>query len=464
MNKIKLFAAFMFLLIIGSAAYGQSERRIISLGWEDVVGQSLKENESLESKTIDYKIQNLEYLRAYSNFLPELSYQGMVTHNIEAPQMPNPFYDAANPQSGPPFLSFATEYNYQHSLVLNYPIFTGGMRLFNIRMQSELQKSLKEELSGMKNETALSALSAYFGAILSEQVEKSNKDAVEAAKENLDQVQKFFDAGSATSLDLQRAKAQYYSTLPAYETALNSKRLAYQNLKFILNLSLTDSLIVRDSLAQMSFLKEYQGVELMELKELAADNRPDLKALSHRADAVDEGEKIALGSFLPTIALSYNITKQAQLDSPDFRFSDFSMSTGEYLRSKALTVSINWPLFQGGKRLLDYQKARLQTKQVEIALNQGKDQAEIDVERSYYGYQEAVKNLNALQEAMLQSKESLRLANLLFSEGMSVQKDVLDAQLLYTQSTIQYLQGIYNYNISQLSLLNSIGLIKKIWE
>ncbi|HEX3075187.1 MAG TPA: TolC family protein [Ignavibacteriales bacterium] len=213
----------------------------------------------------------------------------------------------------------------------------------------------------------------------------------------------------------------------------------------------------------MSFLTEYAEIELPELKQLARENRPDLKALTHRADAIDEGEKMAIGKFLPTLSVSYGITKQAQ-DSVDFSFGDITGSSLDYIRAKALTFSLNWPLFQGGKRLLDYQKARLQTKQVEIALNQGKDQAEIDVERSYYGYQEAVKNLNALQEAMLQSKESLRLANLLFSEGMSVQKDVLDAQLLYTQSTIQYLQGIYNYNISQLSLLNSIGLIKKIWE
>lgn len=453
MNKIKLLAAFVILLT-GSAAHAQTEKRIISLGWEDVVDQSLKENETLESKTIDYKIQNLEYLRAYSDFLPELTYQGMITHNIERPSF---FIEGFGS------VTMGAPYDYQHSLTLSYPIFTGGMRLFNIRAQSQLKKSLKEELNAMENQTALNALDAYFGSILAGQVEKANADAVEAAKENLDQVQKFFDAGSATSLDLQRAKAQYYSTLPAYETAINTRRLANQNLKFILNLPLTDSLVVRDSLITMQFLNEYKDVELEELKNLANINNPVLKSLEHRTEAIDENEKVALGRFLPTIALSYSINQQAQLNKNEFNFSDFTGSE-EFIRSKALAISIRLPLFQGGKRIIDYQEARLRTKQMEIALNQGKDNTEIGVESSYFGYQEAVKNLNALEEAMLQSRESLRLANLLFSEGMSVQKDVLDAQLLYTQSTIQYLQGIYNYNISQLSLLNSIGLIKKIWE
>lgn len=100
---------------------------------------------------------------------------------------------------------------------------------------------------------------------------------------------------------------------------------------------------------------------------------------------------------------------------------------------------------------------RLLKHQTEVQLN-------VAVEQNYFKYSEAVKNLKSLKEAMEQSKESLRLSNLLYAEGMSTQLDVLNAQLLYNNSRVQYLQGIYNYNVIQLQLLKSIGKLNTIWN
>ena len=53
--------------------------------------------------------------------------------------------------------SFAvgSPYNFQHSLSLSLPIFTGGSRWFNFDIQKNIRKSLKEELEGKEEETVL---------------------------------------------------------------------------------------------------------------------------------------------------------------------------------------------------------------------------------------------------------------------------------------------------------------------
>jgi outer membrane protein TolC len=99
-----------------------------------------------------------------------------------------------------------------------------------------------------------------------------------------------------------------------------------------------------------------------------------------------------------------------------------------------------------------------------LLLRQTETQVLFEVEQNYYGLNESDKSLRSLEEAMKQSKESLRLSNLLYSEGMSTQLDVLNAQLLYNNSRVQYLQGIYNYNVTQLQLLKSIGKLNTIWN
>jgi len=113
---------------------------------------------------------------------------------------------------------------------------------------------------------------------------------------------------------------------------------------------------------------------------------------------------------------------------------------------------------------LDYQIAKIKNDQMDLLVKQAGFGADLDVEQNYYSFAEASKSLQSLKDALDQYKESLRISNLLYVQGMSNQLDVLNAQLLYTKSKSDYLQGIYSYNVSQLALLKSVGLLDKIWK
>jgi outer membrane protein TolC len=263
--------------------------------------------------------------------------------------------------------------------------------------------------------------------------------------------------GTATELDLQRAKAQYAATLPSLEKAKANRIMLGQQLKFLLNIEFRDSLVITDTLAGIDLMSDYKKLDLEDFKNLSKENRSDIKSLAHKLQATKEGENIALGSFLPSVALSANVAHQAQLGNSNVMWND-------YIRSKSINLIMSWPLFEGGRKHINYQQAKIQTEQMKILYEQADKGMLLNVEESYYSYQEAVKNLESLKEVMLQSKESLRLSNLLYKEGMSTQLDVLNAQLFNTSSQMQYYQGIYFYNISQLNLMYSIGLLNKIWK
>lgn len=437
----------MFIILFTAFIYGQNEKRIIYLSWKNVVDISLKDNLSLKSKSMDYDIQNLETWKSLSYFLPSLTYQGIAQKNIELPVFVF---------MGQRFV-VGTPYNFQHSFNLTFPIFTGGSRWFNYDIQKSIKKSLKEELEGKEEETVLNSMQAYYAIILADEMCKTAQEAINVAKQNLEQVEKFYNAGTATELDLQRAKAQYSSTLPVYESALSNKKLAIQRLKSLLNIPLYDSLVVTDSLNKIDFLNESGKISLDELKAVSKENRNDIKALKYQREAAKVGEKIALGNFAPTVALTASVEQTAPMENSKVTRSD-------YIRSKSLTLSVTWPLFEGGKKILDYQIAKIKTEQMDLLLKQTQFAVDLDIEQSFYNYVEASKSLQSLKDAMEQYKESLRISNLLYSQGMSNQLDVLNSQLLYTKSKSDYLQGIYNYNVSQLALLKSIGLLDKIWK
>ena len=446
-RRSSLWLLFILFTITCTAANGQSEKRIIYLSWKNVVDISLKDNLSLKSKSLDYEIQNLETWKSLSYFLPSLNYQSIIQKNVELPVFVF---------MGQQF-TVGSPYNFQHSFSLSFPIFTGGSRWFNYEIQKDIKKSLSEELKGKEEETVLNSMQAYYGIILADELSKSAEEAVKVAKANLQQVQKFYDAGTATEFDLQRAKAQYSSTLPMLESALSNKKLSVQRLKSLLNIPLTDSLVVVDSLDKTEFLNEYSKMSLEDLKMLSKENRNDVKALLYQKEAAKSGEEIALGKFTPTVAIAASVDHAAQLDNAKVRWSD-------YIRSKSVALSLSLPLFEGGRKILDYQIAKIKSEQMELLVKQAEFGADLDVEQNYYNFVEASKSLQSLKDALDQYKESLRISNLLYSQGMSNQLDVLNAQLLYSKSKSDYLQGIFNYNVSQLALLKSIGLLDSVWK
>lgn len=440
------FLIFVFIFSV-SLIEAQSGRQIVYLSMDQVVDQSLSENLALKSKILDYDAQNLEVWKGYSAFLPTLAYQGTFVKNVELPVFVF---------MGQKF-TVGTPYTFQHTLSLSLPLFTGGARFFNLSAQRSLKKSLSEELKGKESETVLNGLQSYYGIILAQSFFETANEAVTAAKENLDQVQKQYDAGIATELDLQRAKAQYYGTLPKLEAARSSLILAKQQLKSFLNMPLEDSLVVVDSLSKKDFLNGLNEIDLTELKNFGFENKHELLSLRHQLDATEEGENLAWARFAPTIAVAASVDHQAQTENSKVMWSD-------YIRSKSIAFSVNWPIFEGGSKIIDVQKAQIRTNQMQIVLKQFEDQTELSIEQSYYKYQESAKNLQSLKEALKQSKESMRISNLLYEQGMSTQLDVLNAQLLYINSKTEFQQGIYDYNVSQLKLLQSIGKLNTIWN
>jgi len=443
-RKLSLLAFFLLVCFSYSTVFAQ---QIISLTWDDVVGISQKENLELKIGQQEYRHQRLNKWKALSDFLPSVTYQFQGQNNIELPEF---VFMGQRIRVG-------TDYNFSHALQLRYPIFTGGLRLANWKIQHSLQKSLAEQLRNKEEEVVLKALEAYFNAILSDALIEVNRQAHQAAKANFEQVEKFYEVGAASQLDYLRAKSRFTSTISPLTSARNARKLALENLKFILNINPSDSLIILDSLLRMDFLGDWGEADLKDLQEIALNERPDLRSADYQEKAVGAQKIIAGSRFFPTVNFIASVQHQAQINTMDVTREDYN-------RVKMAMISVQLPLFEGGRRALDYQQARINHKKAQIQIEQLRRAILLEVESGYRQFREAQSNLISLEQATREAREALRLANLSYKEGLSTQVDVLNAQLSYTSSEAQFKQGIYKYNVSQLQLLKSIGKLHTIWN
>lgn len=442
-QKTLVFVSVLILLLVQSLFTQQ----IISLSWSDVVGISRQNNLDLRIARKDYQHQRLNQWKAYSDFLPSITYQFQRINNIELPEF---VFMGQHIRVG-------TDYNFTHAFQIQYPIFLGGARIANIRIQHSLKKSLKAQLQNKEESVVFQALEAYFRIMLMDKLVTVNRRAREAARGNLEQVQKFYEAGVASQLELFQARSRYSSTLTPLTSAVNAKKIATQNLKFLLNISPDDSLVLLDSLHQQDFLAELSSMKLPDLQQLALKERKEIHMMQAQKKAAGSQKWLAASQFLPNVVFSAAVQHQAQVNTSNVTWDD-------YTRVKNAVVSVQLPLFQGGKRGLEYQQARILDKKATLQMEQTRRGILLDVENAYHQFREAFANLQSLQLALQEAKEALRLANLNYREGLATQLEVLSAQLVFSSSDADYQQGIYNYNVAQLKLLKAVGLISSIWE
>ncbi len=439
-----IMVTLVWLLLMGVPVGAQ---QVITLSWDDVVGLTRQQNLELQMVRQDYRYQNLNRWKAYADFLPTVNYQFQRINNIELPEFV--FMGRR--------IKVGTDFNFVHAFQLQYPLFLGGARIANSRIQNSLRKSLKAQLEGKEEEVVLQALEAYFRIILSDALIAVNVRAQEAAKANLEQVEKFYQAGTASKLDYLRAKTRYSQTIAPLTSARNAKKLALENLKYLLNIPPRDSLVVLDTLAIQSFFQERPDLTLADLQQMALENRPELRMVREQKNVAGGQKLLAASKFLPSVVFSAMVQHQAQLNTPRVTWND-------YTRVKNIGLTVQFPLFEGGKRGIEYQQARIVDRKASLQIEQTRRAILLEVETAYWKYLEARENLSSLQQAHLEAREALRLANLNYKEGMATQVDVLNAQLAFTSSDARYQQGIFDYNLSQLRLLKALGLLKRIWQ
>ncbi len=439
----RFYFLLIFLGLISSAPAGD----IISLTWNQVVDISRKENLDIRIMNQDYRIQKLNEWKAMADFLPTVDYSFRAVNNLELPVF---VFMGRSFRVG-------TKYDFTHSLQLQFPVFLGGMRFANRNIQRNSKRSLAQLLKGKEEEVVLKSVEAYFQVILTNDLVVVNQKAFEAAKANYEQVEKFYNEGSASRLDLLRAKTRFSESKPNLTSALNARKMAVENLKFILNLNAEDSVVVLDTLSRKDFLKEFAKSTLKELQDLALANRTDLKSLQFQKQIAQNQKLIAGSRFLPQIIVSAGVQHQALLQNRNVTWDDYS-------RIKSASVILQFPLFEGGKRILDLQQAFIQNKKISLQTEQLKKAVLLEVNNRFNAYREAAQNLVTLKQAFKEAGETLRLANLTYKEGLSTQVEVLNAQLSFTNSEARYRRGMFDYNISQLRLLKAIGKLDTIWE
>lgn len=86
------------------------------------------------------------------------------------------------------------------------------------------------------------------------------------------------------------------------------------------------------------------------------------------------------------------------------------------------------------------------------------DKVNLAVQQAYLNLRSAEQTIQSTQTAVHQGQENFRIATLRYRAGVGTNLDVLDAETKLTESRNNYVDALYNYNVSISALEQATGI------
>lgn len=304
-----------------------------------------------------------------------------------------------------------------------------------------------EKARSSKLEMVKQVKQAYFACLLAKEAFGVYKSVYENALANLEQTQRKYNAQKASELDLARAKTSLANAIPNVFDAENSVVLSLWQLKAVMGVDLSEEIDVEGTL--LDYDDELLEVSVcMEQPDLSGNS--SLRQLDIQAQQLAASIKAQEYASLPSIALSFSYSINAMTN--DFKFNTYRWSPYSYVG-----LSLQVPIFAGGKRANAVRQARVQADELAVQAQETERQLRIAIRQCLNTMDTAVKSYSSALSAVESAAKAYDIASKSYSVGKNTLTDLNDAQLALTQARLTSSQAVYNYLVAKANLESHIG-------
>ena len=330
---------------------------------------------------------------------------------------------------------------------------TAAMPLVN----AQLWKSLK--LSGLDVELAVEKArssrldmvtqvkNAYFATLFAKEAFEVYKQVYENALQNLEETEKKYKAQKASDMELLTAKTSVANAIPNVYNAEGSVILALWQLKAILGVDLDMNLDVTGKLEDWS---QHMLYDIHQHDSISLDRNTTMKQLAIQAEMLAESIKVQKYANIPTLAVAFNFSYNAMTN--DFNFKEYRWTPYSYVG-----LSINIPIFAGGKRYQQIRQAKNQYEQVKLQTVNTERQLKIAIRQSLNTMETNMKTYYASKDAIATAQKAYDIVEKSYQVGRSTLLEVNDAQLSLTQAQLGASQAVYNFLTAKAQLEQTLG-------
>ena len=399
-------------------------------------------SENVSVKVADLEIQRTQYAKkgAYAALYPQIDLTGSYQRTLKKQLM----YMTMNGQS------MGIEVGKSNTINVGA---SAAMPIVNAQLWKSLKLSaLDVELSVEKARSSrldmvTQVKNAYFAVLMAKEAFNVYKQVYENAEQNLAEAQKKYDAQKVSEFELVRAKTSVANAIPNVYNAESSIILALWQLKAVLGVDLDMNIDVEGKLDDYSQQMFY---DIHQHDSVSLANNTTMKQLSLQVEQLAQNIKLQKYANIPTLALAFNFSYMSMAD--DVSFKEFPWTP-----YSTVGLSLNIPIFAGGKRHQAIRQAKNQHQQVQLQVANTERQLMIAVRQNLNTMETNMKSYYAAQEAVASAQKAYDIAEAAYTLGRGTLLDLNDAQLALTQASLAESQAVYNFVIAKAQLEQTLG-------
>jgi outer membrane protein TolC len=290
---------------------------------------------------------------------------------------------------------------------------------------------------------AFEAADAYLLTLSAQQVRAAAERRQSFAGEALKDAEVRAQAGLVSSNDVTRARLEVATADQGATSAQGTAAGALLQLAFLVDAP------VAAALQDVDGLFPAEPVAVLDpdaLARQAAEERPDLKALSRRAEAAEVFAEEPLWRYLPSLGLGaqYRITNEAGLTG---RSQDWSAG-----------VTLNWVLWDGGVRGAERAERVAQASIARLNARLVERRAALEVRAALVALHTADAGVRQARVAAEVAQRNAEEAGTLYGQGLARAIEVTDAAQRLFEAEVALTRQRYARAIAWLDLRAALGL------
>jgi outer membrane protein TolC len=278
--------------------------------------------------------------------------------------------------------------------------------------------------------------------------------AVKAAQSRVDLAQALYNQaadlqkhGVGTGIDTLRSNVELQNEMQGLLEAQTQLKVALFGLARLLNLDPNRQLELTDA---PSFFETPQMDTSKSLEDAYA-SRPEMKSLDARAHIAELTRRGASESRLPKLNFMGTVGQQG-------------LSAPEAIPDYIYQVSVDVPLFTGGRIRAEITKANLELKKVDQERNDLKSQIALEVKSSEAQLQAAQHEVDVANLGVNLAQEEVSQARDRFQAGVANNIEVVSAQDALARANDNQINALYGYNQARADLSHAIGEIEGLYS
>jgi outer membrane protein len=325
--------------------------------------------------------------------------------------------------------SWDTHDNYLTGLSIRQYLFDFGRVRGLIHEQQYEAQAAKARYDLARLNLILEVCQRYFDVLATKARIKVYEKAVEQRQEHLHEARLMAQAELKPEIDVYTTQAQ----LSRSQLDLIRARNAGADAKVALDnaMGLSENSLEYHMADQLAW--DPINVTLPQLLDAAFGLRPDLKMMTHQAEAAGARVKIYRSDYFPTLqgVGDYETTGTGLPAANNFDVG----------------IVVSWPIFNGFQTEHQVAQARYNQEAIKHQIEDLRQQIVLEVTRSFLDWQASVAAIGKAQAVLDASQEELHLAEHRYKAGLGNVVELEDAQTRFTLDQSNYVDALYSYAV-----------------